>query len=76
MLNKTFHPQVDRGARFGSLISSGSNATTLYIDLNGWREKPEVDDKLDVKGFATERIFFVTNGQQEVPLLEVRESEQ
>ena len=57
---------VQRGAKFSNLVAL-SNETELYIDLNG----SDGDEEVNIHGFSTENIYFVTNTEQEVPLNEV-----
>ena len=61
--------KVDAGANFTSLVTS-TPESTLYIDLS---DGVEVDHaQLDVKGFPTENVYFITRKKQRIPLQEVR----
>jgi hypothetical protein len=54
--------KVERGAEFGKMITF-SNATSLYIDLNGATGTEDVN----VIGFIPNKVYFVTQ-TKEIPL--------
>ena len=65
--------KIDAGAKFQTLQVESDNglptSTVLYIDLN--KGSPGDEERLNVNGFVTDKIYFITKRNQKIPLKKV-----